>query len=156
MARVTVEDCVQVVPNRYELVLMAAQRARDVASGSPITLDRDNDKNPVVALREIANQTINLEEVRKHIVHGVNRMSDENAEDADLKAIANMGIEGEPNSPTAAAIEDVLFDGIGGVTEEVGEVAGDDFGGDEGDFGTADGAVDGGMEDFGGAEDVNQ
>ena len=53
MARVTVEDCVDKVPNRFELVMLASQRARDVASGAPVTLDRDNDKNPVVALREI-------------------------------------------------------------------------------------------------------
>jgi DNA-directed RNA polymerase subunit omega len=58
MARVTVEDCVVKVPNRFELVLLAAQRAREVTSGAPLTLDRDDDKNPVVALREIADETI--------------------------------------------------------------------------------------------------
>ena len=57
MARVTVEDCVDKVPNRFELVMLAAHRAREVQSGSPITVDRDNDKNPVVALREIADET---------------------------------------------------------------------------------------------------
>jgi len=57
MARVTVEDCVDKVPNRFELVLLAAHRARELQSGSPITIDRDNDKNPVVALREIADET---------------------------------------------------------------------------------------------------
>jgi DNA-directed RNA polymerase subunit omega len=57
MARVTVEDCVDKVPNRFDLVMLAAHRAREIASGSPITVDRDNDKNPVVSLREIADET---------------------------------------------------------------------------------------------------
>ena len=60
MARVTVEDCVDKVPNRFELVMLAAHRAREIASGSPATVDRDNDKNPVVALREIAEGTVDL------------------------------------------------------------------------------------------------
>ena len=57
MARVTVEDCVDKVPNRFELVMLASHRARELASGAPITIDRDNDKNPVVSLREIADET---------------------------------------------------------------------------------------------------
>ncbi len=57
MARVTVEDCVDKVPNRFELVMLAAHRAREIAAGSPVTIERDNDKNPVVALREIADET---------------------------------------------------------------------------------------------------
>ena len=57
MARVTVEDCVDKVPNRFDLVMLAAHRAREISSGSPITVDRDNDKNPVVSLREIADET---------------------------------------------------------------------------------------------------
>ena len=61
MARVTVEDCVLRVPNRFELVMLAAQRARDVSSGAELTVDRDRDKNPVVALREIAEKTVELE-----------------------------------------------------------------------------------------------
>ena len=60
MARVTVEDCIVQIPNRFELVLLAAQRARNIGRGEDLTLDRDNDKNPVVALREIADQTIDL------------------------------------------------------------------------------------------------
>ena len=61
MARVTVEDCVVKIPNRFELVLLAAQRAREITSGAPLTLDRDDDKNPVVALREIADETVQLD-----------------------------------------------------------------------------------------------
>lgn len=68
MARVTVEDCVDKVPNRFELVMLAALRAREIASGSPATVDRDNDKNPVVALREIADNTISLEDLKEGLV----------------------------------------------------------------------------------------
>lgn len=65
MARVTVEDCVDKVSNRFELVVLAAHRAREIASGSPLTVERDNDKNPVVALREIAAETITAEQLRE-------------------------------------------------------------------------------------------
>ena len=61
MARVTVEDCVLQIPNRFELVMIAAQRSRDLSGGAPLSLDRDNDKNPVVALREIAESTLDLD-----------------------------------------------------------------------------------------------
>ena len=70
MARVTVEDCVLKVPNRFELVMMAAQRAREVASGAPLSIDRDNDKNPVVALREIADETVMLEHLKNALIKG--------------------------------------------------------------------------------------
>lgn len=70
MARVTVEDCVLKVPNRFELVMLAAQRAREVASGAPLTIDRDNDKNPVVALREIADETVSLEQLKNSLIKG--------------------------------------------------------------------------------------
>ncbi|MFN3936161.1 MAG: DNA-directed RNA polymerase subunit omega [Gemmobacter sp.] len=68
MARVTVEDCVDKVPNRFELVLLAAHRAREIAAGSPLTLPRDNDKNSVVALREIAEETQSAEELRERMI----------------------------------------------------------------------------------------
>jgi DNA-directed RNA polymerase subunit omega len=74
MARVTVEDCVDKVENRFELVLLAAQRARKIGSGSPLTIERDNDKNPVVALREVAAQTINLAEIKEDYVRSHQRM----------------------------------------------------------------------------------
>ncbi|MBP2290402.1 DNA-directed RNA polymerase subunit omega [Azospirillum rugosum] len=70
MARVTVEDCVLKVPNRFELVMMAAQRAREIASGAPLSIDRDNDKNPVVALREIADETVSLEFLKNALIKG--------------------------------------------------------------------------------------
>jgi len=68
MARVTVEDCVDKVPNRFELVMLAAHRAREIASGSPITVARDNDKNPVVSLREIADETQTAEDLRERMI----------------------------------------------------------------------------------------
>lgn len=68
MARVTVEDCVDKVPNRFELVMLAAHRAREISAGSTITVDRDNDKNPVVALREIADETQGADELRERLI----------------------------------------------------------------------------------------
>lgn len=73
MARVTVEDCIREVPNRFDLVLLAAQRARQVSAGSPLTLSRDNDKNPVVALREIAEKTISLTELQESLILGLQK-----------------------------------------------------------------------------------
>ncbi|MBN7785439.1 DNA-directed RNA polymerase subunit omega [Ponticoccus sp. (in: a-proteobacteria)] len=68
MARVTVEDCVDKVPNRFELVMLAAHRAREISSGAALTVDRDNDKNPVVALREIAEETQSTDELRERLI----------------------------------------------------------------------------------------
>ncbi|HKJ73191.1 MAG TPA: DNA-directed RNA polymerase subunit omega [Alphaproteobacteria bacterium] len=73
MARVTVEDCVDKVPNRFELVLLAAQRARTISSGVPITVERDNDKNPVIALREIADETVAVEDLQESMVRSMQR-----------------------------------------------------------------------------------
>ncbi len=71
MARITVEDCIDKVPNRFELVLLAAHRARMISSGAPITVERDADKNPVVALREIAEQTISAEDLKEDFIHSM-------------------------------------------------------------------------------------
>lgn len=73
MARVTVEDCVEVVPNRFDLVLLAAQRARGISAGEPLTIDRDRDKNPVVSLREIAGSTVSLDDLREGVVQNYQR-----------------------------------------------------------------------------------
>ena len=73
MARVTVEDCIDKLPNRFELVLLAAHRARMISQGAPITVDRDNDKNPVVALREIADETIVPEDLREEYIHSMQK-----------------------------------------------------------------------------------
>ncbi|OKL43670.1 DNA-directed RNA polymerase subunit omega [Pseudovibrio exalbescens] len=73
MARVTVEDCIDKVENRFELVLLASHRARMISSGSPLTIDRDNDKNPVVALREIADQTVSPEDLKEDLIHSLQK-----------------------------------------------------------------------------------
>ena len=73
MARVTVEDCVDKVPNRFELVLVAAHRARAIAGGSALTIERENDKNPVVALREIADETVEPEDLKESLVHSLQK-----------------------------------------------------------------------------------
>jgi DNA-directed RNA polymerase subunit omega len=73
MARVTVEDCVDKVPNRFELVLLAAQRSRAISSGEVLTIDRDNDKNPVVALREIADETVDPATLKEDVIAGMQK-----------------------------------------------------------------------------------
>ena len=89
MARVTVEDCIEKIPNRFDLVLAAAQRARDISTGNPLTIDRDNDKNPVVALREIADETIDPDKLRDDIVKGLQKLNNpefvEDEEDEKLE-----------------------------------------------------------------------
>jgi DNA-directed RNA polymerase subunit omega len=84
MARVTVEDCVQRVPNRFQLVLLAAQRARNLSRGEEITLDRDDDKNPVVALREIADQTIPLEKLEQDLIKSLSRAPEPEPADEEV------------------------------------------------------------------------
>ena len=88
MARVTVEDCIEKIPNRFDLVLAAAQRARDISTGNPLTIDRDNDKNPVVALREIADETIDPDKLRDDIVKSLQKLTNsefvEDDEDENL------------------------------------------------------------------------
>lgn len=76
MARVTVEDCVEKIPNRFELVMMAAQRSRELSVGGELTVDRDNDKNPVVALREIADETISVPDLEEELILGLQRHGD--------------------------------------------------------------------------------
>ncbi len=98
MARVTVEDCVLKVPNRFDLVMVAAQRSRDISAGSPLTLERDNDKNPVIALREIADETVSIEELSDALIQGMQRHveidePEEEPQDFEMSVIA-MGAEG--------------------------------------------------------------
>lgn len=84
MARVTVEDCVQRIPNRFELVLLAAQRARNLSRGEELTLDRDNDKNPVVALREIADETIELPKLEQDLIKSLSRAPEPEPADEEV------------------------------------------------------------------------
>jgi DNA-directed RNA polymerase subunit omega len=87
MARVTVEDCIEKVPNRFRLVLLAAHRARSISAGSALTIERDNDKNPVVALREIADETVELDTLGESLVSGLQRvLPSDDDEDAAKEA----------------------------------------------------------------------
>lgn len=85
MARVTVEDCVEVVPNRFELVMLAARRARELSAGSSMTIERKNDRNPVVALREIAEQTVSIDHLHDSLVRSLQRVSFSDASDEELE-----------------------------------------------------------------------
>ncbi len=118
MARVTVEDCIVQIPNRFELVLLAAQRARNIGRGEEMTVDRDNDKNPVVALREIAESTIDLAAVEADLVKSLQRAPEpEPAEEEVLDLIATdenifgvMDVNDE--LPAEAGVEDMSPDDI--------------------------------------------
>jgi len=125
MARVTVEDCVVKVPNRFELVLLAAQRAREITSGAPLSLDRDNDKNPVVALREIADETIELDRLKESVVRGMQKHVeiDEPEEAPDLEQ-ALFGVA-DPTGPVIGedeideeAVEEELEEDLLAVEDE--------------------------------------
>src|ERR1700689_790514 len=137
MARVTVEDCVIRVPNRFELVLLAAQRARDILSGAPLTVDRDNDKGPVVALREIADVTIPLDTLQNNVIKGMQKHVeiDEPEEDHDVEigAPANWAgdmaaigeEEGDGEAAEEAAVDDELQEDMLEPADEAG--MGDDL-----------------------------
>ncbi|MDA0998032.1 MAG: DNA-directed RNA polymerase subunit omega [Proteobacteria bacterium] len=84
MARVTVEDCVEQIPNRFELVVIAAQRARHITAGAEITVERDNDKNPVVSLREIAAKTVDLKELENTLVQTMQRHIESDEPEDDI------------------------------------------------------------------------
>ena len=92
MARVTVEDCVDKVPNRFELVMLAAHRAREITAGSAVTVDRDNDKNPVVSLREIADETQSADDLRERLIESNQIQIEVDEPEEDAMAIL-MGAE---------------------------------------------------------------
>jgi len=91
MARVTVEDCVDKVSNRFELVLLASNRARTISAGSPITIERDNDKNPVIALREIADKTVSPEDLKEDLIHSMQKYVEVDEPEPD--AVPPIGLE---------------------------------------------------------------
>jgi DNA-directed RNA polymerase subunit omega len=101
MARVTVEDCVDKVPNRFDLVLLAAQRARQISGGAELTIDRDRDKNPVVALREIADETVLPEELNESLVQNMQRVQIDEEDTPD--EIGSLSASAEALRLTAAA-----------------------------------------------------
>jgi DNA-directed RNA polymerase subunit omega len=101
MARVTVEDCVDKIPNRFDLVLLASQRARQISGGAELTIDRDRDKNPVVALREIAEQTVKPNQLEESVVSGLQKVQIDDEEAPD--EIGSLAASAEALRLTAAA-----------------------------------------------------
>jgi DNA-directed RNA polymerase subunit omega len=113
MARVTVEDCVVQVPNRFELVLVAAQRAREITAGAQLTLDRDDDKNPVVALREIADETVPLDKLQEQLIRGMQKHVEIDEPEEVIELESNL-----------FGVAEAL--GVGDLTEEVDEEPAED------------------------------
>ena len=97
MARVTVEDCVLKIPNRFELVMLAAQRARNISAGAAMTIEKNNDKNHVVALREIADETVQLDELEEALVKGLQRfVENDDPEENEMDMLSNQqGVDEE-------------------------------------------------------------
>ena len=114
MARVTVEDCVDKVPNRFDLVMLAAQRSREINNGAVLTVDRDRDKNPVVALREIADETVELDNLKEGVVKGLQKVADldepENAEELREILAAPAAEHGVSEEATARPVEETELD----------------------------------------------
>jgi DNA-directed RNA polymerase subunit omega len=106
MARVTVEDCIEKIPNRFDLVMLAAQRSRDIAAGAPLTVERDNDKNPVISLREIAEETVELDQLQDDLIRSLQKVAeiDEPEEEEPMEMLTAALIaqpEGEAAAPAA-------------------------------------------------------
>ena len=107
MARVTVEDCIDKVENRFELVLLAGHRARQISQGQPITIDRDNDKNPVVALREIADETLSPGDLKEDLIHSLQKHVEIDEPEAEGQAlIADADAADSADAPE----ENIAFD----------------------------------------------
>jgi DNA-directed RNA polymerase subunit omega len=119
MARVTVEDCIDKVENRFDLVLLASHRARMVSSGAPITIDRDNDKNPVVALREIADETISPGDLKEDLIHSLQKyveVDEPEPESIPLIGAAGEGVDADDTEVTADRMtEEELLKGLEGL-----------------------------------------
>ena len=110
MARITVEDCVDKFPNRFELVLIASQRARELHSGETPTIDKDNDKNTVIALREIASTTIPIEEMKENLIEEYQKVTilDEEDENLEIESLMNNKQNEEPISDPSSHIEEEI------------------------------------------------
>ena len=122
MARVTIEDCIDKLPNRFELVLLAAHRARLVSQGAPLTIDRDRDKDPVVALREIAGETINKDDLREEYIHAMQKHVEvDEPEETEVPLIAQSGDmvmvndQGEATEELEQMTEEELLRGLEGM-----------------------------------------
>jgi DNA-directed RNA polymerase subunit omega len=122
MARVTVEDCIEKVDNRFELVLLASHRARMISAGSPLTVDRDRDKNPVVALREIADTTISPEDLKEDLIHSLQKHVD--VDEPEAEAVPMIGAAPAANDDTNVEFdrmtEEDLLRGLDGLVPPSG------------------------------------
>ncbi|WP_338056115.1 DNA-directed RNA polymerase subunit omega [Sneathiella marina] len=119
MARVTVEDCVERIPNRFDIVLLAARRARAIAAGSMLTVDRDNDKNPVVSLREIGDGTIDLVELKSNLVHSLQRRVEvDEPEEDNMAALMSSSNEWAGVIQENTASETFSADEVGAIPQE--------------------------------------
>lgn len=125
MARVTVEDCVLKIPNRFDLVMLSAQRAREIAAGGSLTVERDNDKNPVVALREIADSSVDIDNLRQALITGLQKhVETEEPEEDMMELIASdTNIAGVPYEASSEAEEEMQVEGAEAATEEPGPAA---------------------------------
>ncbi|MBX9456295.1 MAG: DNA-directed RNA polymerase subunit omega [Rhizobium sp.] len=110
MARVTVEDCIDKVDNRFELVLLASHRARLISQGAPITIDRDNDKNPVVALREIADETLAPEDLKEDLIHSLQKHVEIDEPEPDASTLIAAESQSDAQEEDADAPETINFD----------------------------------------------
>ncbi|QND59466.1 DNA-directed RNA polymerase subunit omega [Mesorhizobium sp. AR02] len=110
MARVTVEDCIDKVDNRFELVLLAGHRARQISQGAQITVPRDNDKNPVIALREIADETLSPDDLKEDLIHSLQKHVEVDEPEADGEVIADQTGAAVAAADTDDAEENVTFD----------------------------------------------
>src|SRR5215467_3069954 len=119
MARVTVEDCIDKVENRFDLVLLASHRARMISSGSQITVDRDNDKNPVVSLREIAEKTVSPEDLKEDLIHSLQKYVEVDEPEAETVPLIGGGAEGVDADDTEVVsdrmTEEELLKGLEGL-----------------------------------------
>ena len=109
MARITVEDCVLRIPNRFKLVLLASQRGRDISAGAPLSVERDNDKNPVVALREIAEETIDIDGLQQSLIHGLQRHVEKDEPEEDELDLLSTEQELTAASPDGSIAEGQAF-----------------------------------------------
>ncbi|PLX36764.1 MAG: DNA-directed RNA polymerase subunit omega [Hyphomicrobiales bacterium] len=110
MARVTVEDCIDKVENRFELVLLASHRARTISSGSPLTIDRDNDKNPVVALREIAETTISAEDLKEEMIHSLQKFVEVDEPEPETVPMIPAPDSGAEQSADGGSDDEISYD----------------------------------------------
>ena len=128
MARMTVEDCITQIPNRFDLVMTAAQRSRNITAGAPLTIDRDRDKNPVVALREIAETTVDIEGLQESLIKGLQKHVEVDLpEDDDLENLIGQDARGAADDgPSGAQLSDDDAEAMGMQIRQAGGFEDDD------------------------------